>query len=223
VPVREGALRKNRWPRPDILALIGIVITAIGSAAAVIAIPGLNDLVFGPAHHDPPVVPAPAPPAPAYLDLAVHVDFNATKEQSLCGAFQQPNCDDPHEYYVTLVSLSNISNTTITDIGVFIEVIPTTGYVQLTKLIPVAGNQIESFERRELDENGYANAGNSGTYKVNSILAHETNTVKAYTVFPLAEVDLRISSNLFRNTWKAVCSETNECPNGTEIVAKVIE
>jgi hypothetical protein len=41
-------LPKVRWPRADILALIGIVVAAVGSAAAIVAIPELHDSVFPP-------------------------------------------------------------------------------------------------------------------------------------------------------------------------------
>jgi hypothetical protein len=53
--VREGVLRKIRWPRSDIPALIAIVVTAVGSLAAVITIPEMHDVVFGSALHDHPV------------------------------------------------------------------------------------------------------------------------------------------------------------------------
>jgi len=38
---------RSRWPRSDVLALIGILVTALGSVAAVVAIPGLHDRIFG--------------------------------------------------------------------------------------------------------------------------------------------------------------------------------
>src|SRR4051794_3763339 len=34
-------------PRSDVLAIIGIGVAAVGSIAAVIAIPGLHDVIFG--------------------------------------------------------------------------------------------------------------------------------------------------------------------------------
>jgi hypothetical protein len=38
---------RSRWPRSDVLALVGILVTAVGSVAAVFAIPGLHDWIFG--------------------------------------------------------------------------------------------------------------------------------------------------------------------------------
>jgi hypothetical protein len=41
--VQEGLLHRIPWPRSDILALIGVLVAAVGSVAAVIAIPQLQD------------------------------------------------------------------------------------------------------------------------------------------------------------------------------------
>ena len=58
----DDRLHRTRWPRSDILALIGVIIAAVSSVAAVIAIPELHDTIFRPAANDHPLVPHQTPP-----------------------------------------------------------------------------------------------------------------------------------------------------------------
>jgi hypothetical protein len=44
---QEVEMRALRWQRSDIIAVIGVVVAAVGSVAAVIAIPELHDVIFG--------------------------------------------------------------------------------------------------------------------------------------------------------------------------------
>jgi hypothetical protein len=54
----------SRWPRSDVLTLIGVLITAVGSVAAVVAIPGLHDWIFGVSGPTSELAARLRPPAP---------------------------------------------------------------------------------------------------------------------------------------------------------------
>jgi hypothetical protein len=159
---------------------------------------------------------------PKASDLGVVADFNTSKEQSICGMFKRPNCDDAHEYYVTLLELKNKSNTTMANVSTYVEVIPFTGYVQLHDLTAAPGNEIEDFKRETVDQNGFVIA-NRGTYKIHQLLSDETNTVKIYTIWPLRRVGLGISTDAFHNTWVAECNDERSCAEGKEVVAMVVD
>ena len=64
-----------RWPRSDVIAIVGVVVAAVGSIAALISIPELHDMIFGstsPQYHSvAPLAYTETPPAPADLENEV--------------------------------------------------------------------------------------------------------------------------------------------------------
>src|SRR5215469_6939392 len=66
----EVGMPALRWPRSDVIAVVGVIVAAVGAVAAVVAIPELHDMVFGSTSQDhavaskPPAATSPQPSEP---------------------------------------------------------------------------------------------------------------------------------------------------------------
>jgi hypothetical protein len=92
---RKGiGLLRAPWARSNILALIGIVTTAVGSLAAVIVIPELHDVIFGSAPHDHPVASGLAAPKASDHPFSAEgpdVKFGCEEDNSSSVTYYAPN------------------------------------------------------------------------------------------------------------------------------------
>ena len=108
------------------------------------------------------------------------------------------------------------------DIGIYVEIAPFRGYVQLAKLEPAPGYHIRSFERGTTDPAGFI-AANTGTYTLSQLYSQETSIVKMSSVWPLRTVYLKISPSGFGNAWSAVCDSMDLCEKGKDVVASLVQ